>query len=192
MSTNSTHVENARQAFAERGMRAIQLLSRTLDETTLLRALSASTDTCVLARSLERAESLEEADPLLAARLRGMNAKREILHSHGGSVSGAKAAEILHISRQAVDKRRLQGKLIAIELGKKGFHYPVWQFDLPGFEEVLAELRGLDPWTQLSFFLNTHGLLGGKTPVEVLRSSSNRKSWLAEVKQAAASLTENG
>jgi hypothetical protein len=191
MSTIATPPETTRQAFAERAMRAIRVLSQTLDETALLQALTASTDTGVLARSLVRDESLEEADPLLAARLRGMNAKREILQSHGGTVSGAKAAEILHISRQAVDKRRLQGKLIAVELGKKGFHYPIWQFDLPGLEEVLAELQGHDAWTQLSFFLNPHGLLDGKTPLDALRAK-DRKRWLAEVKRAAATLTENG
>ena len=75
-----------------------------------------------------------------------------------------------------------QGTLLAVELGKKGFHYPVWQLDLPEFDTVLAELRQWDAWTQLSFFLNPHGLLEGKTPLAVLRGSERAQAAAAGVK----------
>jgi hypothetical protein len=43
----------------------------------------------------------------------------------------------LQIARQAIDERRKEGKLLALELGNKGFHYPAWQIGLPHLERVL-------------------------------------------------------
>ena len=60
---------------------------------------------------------LEDAreSPLARARLRGIRRKREMLEAEGGSVGTAEAAEILGgISKQAVDKRRERGTILAL------------------------------------------------------------------------------
>lgn len=112
---------------------------------------------------------LRQRDPLAPARLRGLRAKKQLLEAEGGVVSGREVAEALGITRQAVDKRRLNGKLIGIDLGKRGYAYPVWQIGLDGMGEVLAELASYDPWTQTLFMLGENGWLEGETPLTALR-----------------------
>ena len=59
------------------------------------------------------------------------------------------------ITRQAVEKRRRAGKLIALTMGRHGYRYPVWQLTksgvLPGFDKVLAVLASHDEWMQTAF-----------------------------------------
>jgi hypothetical protein len=96
---------------------------------------------------------------------------------------------LLKISRQAVDKRRRENKLLGLELGKKGYHYPSWQFDLRGLEQILAALGGRDQWEKLSFFLNPSAILGDRTPLTVLRGE---KDHLPDIVNAAVSYGEQG
>jgi len=108
-------------------------------------------------------------DPLAAARLRGLRAKKRLLEAEGGVVPGRELAQAIGITRQAVDKRRLAGKLIGIDLGKRGYAYPVWQIGLNGMDAVLAELAEYDPWTQALFMLSANPWLNGETPLATLR-----------------------
>jgi hypothetical protein len=121
---------------------------------------------------LERPETLADLrrrDPLAAPRLRGLRAKRQLLEAEGGIVSGRELAKAIGITRQAVDKRRLAGTLIGIDLGKRGYAYPVWQVGLDGLDTVLATLEACDPWTQALFMLSPDSWLNGETPLAVLR-----------------------
>lgn len=121
---------------------------------------------------LERPEvvaDLRQRDPLTPSRLRGLRAKRQLLEAEGGVVSGRELAQALGITRQAVDKRRLNNKLIGIDLGKRGYAYPVWQLGLDGIDAVLAELEEYDPWTQALFLLSANNWLNGETPLAKLR-----------------------
>jgi len=79
--------------------------------------------------------------------------------------------------------------LLALELGRKGYHYPSWQFDLKGLERVLAALGGLDPWQKLSFFLNPNTILDDESPLEVLRHG---RIMIEDVESAAATYGEHG
>lgn len=137
-------------------------------------ALVASESTFdALVRMLDRPEVLAELrprDPLAAARLRGLRLQREIMAAEGGSVSGHELADILGITRQAVDKRRKRGTLIGLNLGRRGYAYPVWQIGLAGLENVLAELKELDPWTQAAYLLAPNRWLDGQTPLHALRA----------------------
>jgi hypothetical protein len=112
---------------------------------------------------------LRRRDPLAPARLRGLRAKKQLLEAEGGVASGRELAQALGITRQAVDKRRLNNKLIGIDLGRRGYAYPVWQIDLEGFDAVLSELAEYDPWTQALFMLSANPWLEGETPLAVLR-----------------------
>jgi len=180
-----------REVFFRRSLRAIEEL-QAMDEQKLAEAVQAPTDYSVLVSALTTEEALASIrthDPLAGARLRGIEAKRKLLEAHGGALTSAEAAKLLNISRQAVDKRRRENKVLGLELGKKGYHYPSWQFGLRHLEEVLRALVGRDEWEKLNFFLNPSDLLNDRTPLEVLQTG---KGELADVINAAAPYGEHG
>lgn len=180
-----------REVFFRRSLRAIEEL-QAMDEGKLAEAVQAPTDYSVLVSALasdEALASIRGRDPLAGARLRGIEAKRKLLEAEGDPLTSAQAAKLLKISRQAVDKRRRENKLLGLELGKKGYHYPSWQFDLRGLEQVLTSLGGRDPWEKLSFFLNPSGMLGDRTPLTVLRGEKDN---LTDIINAAVSYGEQG
>jgi len=186
---HGTHT-NVRDIFITRSLRAVEGL-KSLDEANLLEALKAPSDYSVLVSALNSEQALaavRDTDPLAGARLRGMEAKRRLLQSEGGAISSAQAAEILKVTRQAVDKRRKAGKLLGLELGKRGYFYPSWQLGLKGLEDVLAALGGQDFWEKLSFFLNPSDLLDDRAPLEALNNGQN----LEEVIRAAKVYGEHG
>jgi hypothetical protein len=98
-------------------------------------------------------------------------------------------AKLLRITRQAVDKRRKEGKLLGLEFGRKGFRYPAWQFGLQNVESVLAALRDRDSWEQLTFFLNPSPLLEDRSPLEVMQEG---KRDVDDVLRAASIHGEQG
>ncbi|NWF84898.1 MAG: hypothetical protein HXY18_13840 [Bryobacteraceae bacterium] len=180
-----------RKIFFQRSLRAIEEL-QTLDERSLAEAVEAPTDFSVLVSALKSEEALASIrahDPLAGARVRGLEAKRKLIEGEGGSLSSAEAAKLLRITRQAIDRRRKEGKLLGVELGRKGFRYPVWQFGLANFEPVLAAVRDLDSWEQLTFFLNPTAMLGGLTPLEALQGG---KRGVDDVIRAASAYGEQG
>lgn len=119
-------------------------------------------------------EVLAPDDPLAAARLKGVLVKRELLYEDGQPFKSDQVAQLLGISRQAVDKRRSKGQLLAVSLGRRGYFYPVWQFRdsqvLAGLDKVLTALKEYDPWTQLMFMKTGDIRLDGATPKERLLS----------------------
>lgn len=115
--------------------------------------------------------ALAPPDPLTAARLRGAQVQQSLLN---GAYSSEEVARLLRMTRQGVDKRRRQGQLLGLSVGKRGYRYPAWQFQegdvLPGFPDVLAALTDLNPWTQAVFLTTGDLRLSGKTPLEVLQA----------------------
>ncbi|NJL42572.1 MAG: hypothetical protein HC935_02635, partial [Pseudanabaena sp. SU_2_4] len=141
----------------------------------------------------EALDKLAPSDPLAAARLKGVQVKRDLLYAEGNPLTSEAVASLLHLTRQAVDKRRKKGQLLGISLGRRGYLYPVWQFHegktLGGLEQVLAELSEYDPWTQLMFFKTGDLRLDGATPLERLNAGEiDRVVWAASCygKQIAA------
>lgn len=164
----------------------------TLDLVVLTEAAKAPSDLAVLSYLLCRPELALlplSMDPLVAARLRGFEQKQDLLQSDGGSKTTAEVASLLQVSPQAITKRRKAGTLIAVELGTKGFHYPVWQLDLPGLDAVLKVMRDRDPWEKLGFFLNPNDALEGKRPLDALR---RKQIQLELVVRAAKTYSEQG
>jgi excisionase family DNA binding protein len=88
-------------------------------------------------------------------------------------LTGEAAAERLGVSRETINKRAQQGKLLALQFGKRGKRYPQWQFEdgVAGtpLESVLVVLRSADAWQRFRFFTQLQPALGGRTPVEALR-----------------------
>jgi hypothetical protein len=106
-------------------------------------------------------------------------------------LTSERVAEVLDVSRQAVDKRRAAGQLLALTQGKRGNSYPGFQFEdgktLKGLEEVLVNLRSLAPWMQLRFFTSPNERLHQKSPIEVLR-----KGKFEEIIAAASAMGNKG
>jgi hypothetical protein len=135
---------------------------------------------------------LPTSGPLLKARLRGVVARRELLSADGGALTASEVAKMLDISRQAVDKRRKAGLLLAVELPKRGLLYPAWQFSetgatLWGLDQVMAALHEHDSWAQARFFVTSNDRLNEKRPLDVLRAGE-----VAPVLAVAISFGEHG
>lgn len=168
----------AQTAFLARALGALARLATTLDERDLGDAAGAPSDYAVLLWALEHPAAqalLAQDDPLAPARLRGLRLRQEWLQAEGGTLGVEEVGALLGISRQAVDKRRRTGTLLAIDTGRHGYRYPAWQFretggTLIGLEQVLAALRAHDPWMQIAFFLTPNTRLQGETPLHALRS----------------------
>ena len=118
-------------------------------------------DPAQVVRALQQPDAIETLradDPLGPARLRGLRAREELLTVEGGTLSVDEVAAHLHITRQAVNKRRQQGTLVALDAGRHGYRYPAWQFvregTLRGLELVLAALKKHDVWMQQIFMVS--------------------------------------
>jgi hypothetical protein len=164
-----------RAAFLARSVEAIKDLANRLDPNELGKAVASSNNIDVLITGLAQPNAVEVSDEelLLRAHLRGLRAMDEILKAEGGMLNAQHVAALLRMSRQAVDKRRLAGKLLAMEVGRRGLLYPAWQFRdgklLPGMEEILALLSEHSPFSKVCFFLWGTPWLSGERPLDRLR-----------------------
>jgi hypothetical protein len=187
-------------AFLARTMHALARLATEIDAGALSDAAGAPSDYQVLLRAMQQPEALPALSPKpedvtdeLLARLstRGLLEREQILQSDGGAVSAQGVARLLGISRQAVDKRRKAGTLIGLSQGRRGYAYPLWQFDrgrtLAGLEAVLAELGETSPWMRALFMLGHNVALDGERPLDELR-----RGHVEEVLRAARLYGEQG
>jgi hypothetical protein len=99
---------------------------------------------------------------------------RDLLHKEGGPLKVGQVARLCGISEQAVNKRRENGSLFAVNLGRREYYYPSWQFDrsgrpLAGLRDVLNAFKVDDAWMRLNFFLTRDPRLDGETPLAALR-----------------------
>ncbi len=183
-----------RGVFTRRALRAVASLSRQMGEASLREAVSAPSDYGVLLTALESEPGLAALtpdDPLAEARLRGIEARKRLLTAEGGTLGVQEVASLLNISRQAAYKRYKAGRLLAVDCGRHGLAFPVWQLVpggvLPGLEETLTALADFDPWMKLAFFLEENAAVGGKTPLAGLRQGQ-----LKDVLRAAELHGEHG
>ena len=181
-------------ALISRLLRVVTNLEKELPKERINEAVAAETDYLVLLNALTASSMAAESaadDPLAGAKLRGLEGKRQLVEAAGGALSAQDVAELLGITRQAVDKRRAQNQLIALTQGRRGYIYPSFQFEdgstLSGLGDVIEELKSFDPWMQLAFFVNANDRLSGKTPATALRAGKQ-----SEVLRAARSYGEQG
>ena len=186
--------ETKHPAFCTRMLRVVAGLEDDLTATLIEEATAAPTDQLAMLEALSSAPWVKELtadDPILQAKLRGLERRQEILQKAGGVLTSEEVAELLGVSRQAVDKRRAANQLLALTQGRRGYNYPGFQFEdgkaLVGLDRVLANLEDLDPWMKLIFFTSPHERLYGRTPVEALR-----KGRLDEVVAVASGYGEQG
>ena len=127
----------------------------------LLRSvLAAPTHAGTLSRFLSEVasdEAVAALDPLAAAFARAGDIQETLLQKAGGTWLAGEVAEHLAITRQAVDKRRKRGSLLAVEVGD-WHRYPLCQFSESGVVDGLPEvLKAIDTdsgWTRLSVLLS--------------------------------------
>ena len=155
-----------------------------IDKQELIQKVSASIESGIsLDKLFDILEALtlakEESDPLLKVKLKGLEVKKKLLSQHGEPLSSQDIANLLNMSRQAVDKRRQNNKLLGLLLGRRGYLYPSWQFKdgntLSGWESTLAVLTEISPWGKLQFMLSGDASLDDKTPLECLKAGETER-----------------
>lgn len=181
-------------AFVRRGVAAILRMADELRGEGLIRALGESTDLALVLRALEQCERVgvaAEQDPLAVARARGLRLRDELLGAEGGTIGADDVGNLLHITRQAVVKRRRRCQLLAVNVGRRGDLYPRWQLVedglLIGLTEILELLAEQSDWAKLRFFLSENSALEGKRPLDLLRAGK-----IEPVRRAARLANEHG
>ena len=125
---------------------------------------------------------------LARALARGLSVREKMATEEGGNISADETAHLLGVTKQSVLNLYHAGKALAWRTEKQGaIRFPVWQFSehrrLPGLEEILAKLNAgeiLDDWGKIGFFLQSHGMLDDRRPLDLLREGK-----LAPVLKAA-------
>jgi hypothetical protein len=193
--TRAFRKDPRRMRLVMEGVKVLGRMAERLDEREL-RGLSTKGGIAVLLDAMEQEnarEFVQRQETFAAARARGLKLCTEALESEGGTLGAQEVAEVLGISRQAVDQRRAAGKLLALDLGMRKNLYPRWQITeegiLAGLEEALLALKagGNSPWMCLRFFLSQNYRLGEVRPLDLLRRGE-----IARVVQAASVYGEQG
>jgi hypothetical protein len=165
-----------RTAFLRRATSALERISANVPAKDLADALSAPTDAGSLAQLLSRSDmvgaAINDLDPLVPALARNVEHRQNLIERAGGTMSAEDAGRILGISRQAVDKRRRAGTLLAVREGSD-WRYPFCQLDqgevIAGISDVVRGFAAAGPWIALDFLLAPDTVLGGRTPLQALR-----------------------
>ena len=170
----------AQRTFLTRSVEAITRMAG-MDEAAAMRALEAPTDVGTLAYAVSAAAAvpaIAQLDPEAALLAEGAKLKSELLDRAGGALRVGQVADLLRVSRQAVDKRRKGGKLIAVPAGED-YVYPACQFTgqgvVTGLDKALGVMPIQDPWMRLEWLLTEDDVLGGQSPLAALKCGSVRE-----------------
>ena len=173
---HSPAADPLRDAFRRRAIGAVERMAREASPEALAEALAAPSDTGTVARALAEqaaADALRRLEPLAGAIARGAEVRARLTEEAGGMLSADDVGKVLGVSRQAVDKRRTAGKLLAARV-RGDWHYPSAQFQdgevLPGIEAVIAGMPDASAWSVLDFLLTPDDALDGRSPLAALRT----------------------
>lgn len=172
--------DSVQAAFLRRALSALERIARSVPAKTLTEALTAPTDVGSLAQLLSRSEvvgsAVTDLDPLAPALARGVEHRQTLLTLAGGVLSADQAGRILGITRQAIDKRRRAGTLLAVREGSD-WRYPACQFEngqvVAGVPDVVRGFGSSSPWVALDFLLAPDTVLAGRTPLEALKAGDH-------------------
>jgi hypothetical protein len=145
-------------------------------------------------RSLERApagdplagldEPLDPSEAVTSALLGEIEAHRARAILLRQCVSAAEASELVGRSRQALERARRGGKLLALRVGNQ-WRYPRWQFepDAPGgavrgLGDTIERLA-LSPAAAAFWLTRPSPALGGRPPIQLLRQGKRDEVLLA-------------
>jgi hypothetical protein len=165
----------ARASFLKRTMGALQRMSAEMTDEMLLAALAAPSDLGTLARAIGDSRLVDPAmqiDPLAPAVARSLEHRKVLLGLAGPMMSSTQVADLLGLSRQAVDKRRAASRLLALRIGSD-WQYPAFQFEdgvvLPDLERVILSQEGADAWVVLDILLAQDSAIGDRSLLDALR-----------------------
>jgi hypothetical protein len=158
-------------------MSALERISANVSPKALTDALAAPTDAGSVAQLLSRSDligtAVTDLDPLVPALARNVEHRQRLLKLAGGVLSAEEAGRILGITRQAVDKRRRSNAIVAVREGSD-WRYPACQFSdgevVAGIADVVRGFASAGPWATLDFLLAPDTALGGRSPLDILRS----------------------
>jgi len=163
-----------RHALESRLQRVVHDVALRAEIGVIAAALAEPGSLSALASVLTHAAELDPpGDPLAAARARGVAAREQLLERAGGMLRVSEAAELLGVTRTAVNARRTRGTVLAVPLPNGEHVYPACQFTHAGVPSGLG--RFLDafheagPWTQLSVLLAPSHRHGGRSALDLLR-----------------------
>ena len=179
--TKQTHVPDparfsaVQSIFLQRATHAIEHLASHATKATLAEAVAAPTDAGTLIRVLidtaVLGDAVAELDPEAVDLAKQIEHCDALLRRAGGTYTATEVARLLGITRQAVDKRRQNGALLALRQGSD-WHYPRAQFHdrdtLPNLPEVVKGMAPTGPWVTLEFLITPDTVLLGLTPREAL------------------------
>jgi len=117
-----------------------------------------------------------EPDARARAVLRGRQMAMEDLQKAGGTYRLEEVCLLLgQVSRQVVERRVREGRLLAVPGPSNRRLYPTLQFDAEGdvepwVEPLLAAYPSSNPWALLHFLVNPDDRLNGRRPIDVLRA----------------------
>ncbi|HEY0153790.1 MAG TPA: hypothetical protein VGB92_17400 [Longimicrobium sp.] len=136
-----------------------------------------------------------KGDPLAQAVAASARRRRELLAEAGGGLSTQAVATMLGTSRQAIDKRRRTGTLLAVPMPTGDWAFPAAQFGTDGrpldaLPEALRACNVDDPWMRLAEVLAPDADLGGRSVLQVL--SEEGRNALPSVRRVLASVGEHG
>ena len=141
---------------------------RALEQNTGLESLAVGIGERVVAAAVASESAQERSERILDLH----RAQASLLDQSGGAVTAIKAAELLGKTRQAVEKRRERGTLLAV-MAAGEYLDPLFQFDSPavlvGLPEVLKAFTVRNGWTQLSVLLSPQDALDGRSVVDALK-----------------------
>jgi hypothetical protein len=165
-------------------MQMLERLSATASTESLNAALSSPSDVGGVASFLSEMAplgvDLSTVDPFAESLAKGAIVKQELLEESGGGLTAAQVAAALGVTRQAVDKRRNRGTLLAVPTGSGDYVYPACQFDsdgvIPRIEDVLLAFRIEGPWTRLSALMAPSASLRGKSILDVLKAGDAERA----------------
>lgn len=110
--------------------------------------------------------------PLGPAIARGNEQKRDLLRQAGGALSAEDVGRLLGIPPHEVEERRLKRQLLAVLWNGQNL-FPTCQFDennlVPRLLEVFEEAGDWSGWAMFAFLVIPDDLLGGHSPLDVLR-----------------------
>jgi len=185
------HVEHIDDAEVPRVLRQLKS-GRTLEEALRITYANEAFPQVVLPRA-QGTIPAQNQGALERAEARATAAKVNLLKS-ADMLTGKQLGVRLGLTRATIDKRRTEGKLLALDFGtKRGIRYPAWQGDLvqdadarASFEQVLRSLGEEGAWSRYRFLTQAAPALGGVSPAEALRAGCREKVLRAAQIWAAA------
>jgi hypothetical protein len=169
-------IEGPKSALLKRIVVGLERVSGEMTDEMALDALEAPTDLGAIARLLSDPRLDDPAlsiDPMTSVLARSLEHRHLLRRRIEPTLAAAEAAQVLGISRQAVDKRRAASRLLAVRIGGD-WRYPEFQFDgqavLPGFERLMESFEGRDPWSIADSLTAEDEALDGRSLIEALRA----------------------